>query len=895
MSERFGRGIEIVDGIGRDLKRQLAARDIADILWLAVQMRQQEIAAATAAETTPDRPGRPLSEVAEPASEPETATEATQENTPTEPAGAPLYEKSPQVEKAAETSKAGTSIQVPAPPGLKQTLALGRALRPLKRKVDSRDRSLLDEVATAERIAESQGKVRSPVLSAAPERWLDLVLVVEGETVAAEIWEQAIAEWRDFLERHGAFRNVRTFRAIERHGALQLRCGQQLYSPKHLVEPGGRRAIWVLSDCVSGLWQRNVFWRALQRWCRYNPTAIVQLLPRKLWNRSTLGFQVPVRLRSRAPGLPNRQLVAEDLPSWEEIDPNVGFLKLPVVAIAPEPMANLAGAIAGGGEVAGYLLEKLEEPAVAAAEETPERTPEEVAEERVRGFRRSSSPISRELAGLLAASPTFPSLPVARLIQRAMLPRSTPIHLAEVFLGGLLRRSSEATETAEKRGYRSYEFLPGVRKALLPAVPRSDIKRIFPTVSKLIEKQFGVSLQAFEAILIDPTKIDDPNEMGRMDLSDLKLEPFAVLSVPILRRLGGKYEEMAERVEKRLGLGDPAESPRLSSFRKKQLRDAILSAFPSEGELEIFVADALGESLRAIAGGNNLSQVAFRLIQWAEVKGKLETLVEQMAKHLGLGDRPEQQAITGMIELRPGDRKELLSFLEKLPEMVEERSRQQLLKDAGLGTIADRIDLSGTPAIAARAIVDGLSFHGQITPGSSSALGLFLLAVRELVGIDWQSFLDRLLANYSMIVEYWNPDTQEKFERKIDLVKKLEIELEIGKEAAFWLDRNRVQLAKSAGEYALNQYPKVKGNASLEEVNDFYFSIQQFLEQVSHCLSWGRPDILDSPEIPLVFNFRVYEIAFNHITEMLPSSLSKEIIEQIEDYLAYIIRRLPYY
>jgi hypothetical protein len=66
------------------------------------------------------------------------------------------------------------------------------------------------------------------------------------------------------------------------------------------------------------------------------------------------------------------------------------------------------------------------------------------AEDRVQGFRVTASPIARKLAGLLAAAPMI-SLPIVRLIQETLLRESQQVHVAEVFLGGLLKPLSVAT------------------------------------------------------------------------------------------------------------------------------------------------------------------------------------------------------------------------------------------------------------------------------------------------------------------------------------------------------------------------------------------------------------------------------------------------------------------
>jgi len=65
------------------------------------------------------------------------------------------------------------------------------------------------------------------------------------------------------------------------------------------------------------------------------------------------------------------------------------------------------------------------------------------AAEVVRRFRAGVSPTAFKLACYLSAA--WLNLPVMRLVQRVMLPESDTSHLAEVFLSGLLRRSTPTT------------------------------------------------------------------------------------------------------------------------------------------------------------------------------------------------------------------------------------------------------------------------------------------------------------------------------------------------------------------------------------------------------------------------------------------------------------------
>jgi endonuclease G, mitochondrial len=70
----------------------------------------------------------------------------------------------------------------------------------------------------------------------------------------------------------------------------------------------------------------------------------------------------------------------------------------------------------------------------------------------------------------------------------------------------------------------------------------------------------------------------------------------------------------------------------LNNEDRKQLREAILSAYPSPSSLEIFVSEELDHNLAAIASSNNLAQTAFDLIKWAIARGYLDNLVLALSK-----------------------------------------------------------------------------------------------------------------------------------------------------------------------------------------------------------------------------------------------------------------------
>lgn len=70
----------------------------------------------------------------------------------------------------------------------------------------------------------------------------------------------------------------------------------------------------------------------------------------------------------------------------------------------------------------------------------------------------------------------------------------------------------------------------------------------------------------------------------------------------------------------------------LSGQQRKGLQDALVSAFPTRVSLEQMMSFELDKNLAAIAGGDNLQEIVFRLIQAAQAEGWVEDLVRAACK-----------------------------------------------------------------------------------------------------------------------------------------------------------------------------------------------------------------------------------------------------------------------
>ena len=147
---------------------------------------------------------------------------------------------------------------------------------------------------------------------------------------------------------------------------------------------------------------------------------------------------------------------------------------------------------------------------------------------------REASPEAAELARYLAAAPL--TIPIMRLVQHAMLPRSGPEHLAEVFLSDLLEQADSMGDRTDPDSV-LYEFRDDLREQLLGGLTRRESLRVLDVlsgVSGVIAERFGGSLD-FRALASQASA--GPHSLPPASL------PFARVAADVLRGLGDSYTE----------------------------------------------------------------------------------------------------------------------------------------------------------------------------------------------------------------------------------------------------------------------------------------------------------------------------------------------------------------
>ncbi|ROI12836.1 SAV_2336 N-terminal domain-related protein [Microcystis aeruginosa FACHB-524] len=604
---------------------QLSDEDVADSIWLALQMGVEDL------QPPPENPENtePIDSSTSNKIE-ENLEEIPEDNlSKSQPNVDIITEESLPKEIEKTTPIQDFPFQVPAAASLQTALLISRALRPFMGKVPSATKTILDEEATASFIAERD--IWLPVTKPQPERWLTLELVVE-ESRSSFIWRELINELQNLLENQGAFKTVRVWQlSTSNNQELQLvrrrkkgKPGQRYHPNKELIHPRGRGLVLLVSDCVSPLWQKALIHPWLKDWSEKQPTAILQLFPERLWNSTQLGRGRKLFTTALTAGVPNPKLILKNYPQWLPINWQ-NTLLIPVITLEIEVLKQWAKVVAGSGnaQISAFLFDLefikqqiIEIPPISREENKQDsedkNSIKNKAEAMVERFFATASEPAKKLAKMMAAAPV--SMQVVNLIRKTLLNEVRPVHVAEFYMGGLLKPIVEN----EEGQYRVYDFLPGVRQVLNDAIGKRQTIKVLDAISQYMAGEIKSPIRSFAALLtLLPTYPPEQRE---------KILPFAQVSIEVLRNLGGEYAEFAEEIA--VNISNPPPIPQSSP---PPLKTSIFNV----ATIEILETRTFEFTLATI---ERQSQSRFKREKWVIKKEKrqAEGIVEKLAEGVEL-------------------------------------------------------------------------------------------------------------------------------------------------------------------------------------------------------------------------------------------------------------------
>ncbi|MFD5325723.1 NaeI family type II restriction endonuclease [Streptomyces sp. NPDC127092] len=389
-----------------------------------------------------DRPAAPAAPQPPPAADATTATR-------------PLHERLP----GSATPVPGRAVAAPHTGGLPRALELTRALRPWKRRWPEGRGRTLDIDATVDGYARS-GELL-PVLKAAPERWFDLVLVVD-RSPGMRVWAETVTEFTTVLDRLGAFRTLQVT-------DLTFDAAGEPRAPGPLRAADGRRLVVVISDCMAGAWRRPEVWHLLRQWAGAQPTALLNPLPTKLWRHG--GLNLPTtRFTPAAPGTHRSRVPVEPpllAPGSETAGADGDWLPVPVLSLTPHSLGRWSDTLMRGDPAGctAVLVPPTGRTAPGPARPTAAPLP---PAELTRRFLRTASPRAARLTVLCAPFDRL-SLRLLHLVRARFVPDATVADVAEAVTSGVFAVTEERGGTVE------LALPPEAREVLREHLPAHEV------------------------------------------------------------------------------------------------------------------------------------------------------------------------------------------------------------------------------------------------------------------------------------------------------------------------------------------------------------------------------------------------------------------------------------
>jgi hypothetical protein len=402
--------------------------------------------------------------------------------------------------------------------------AVIRALRPFKCRVERGPALVLDEAATAE--ATAGAGVLVPVLRPRSERRFRGRIVVD-RSESMELWAAEQAAFETAVAAAGVFRHLTSIGFIPAPGA------------RFPADRDPDTVHLVVTDGIAGYWSGA---GAADTWCRLPRAALVQPLPERLWERTSLAPRPGVfralpgrpRLRfqplgrgewrpARSAGVPFLELTGERIGTWARL-----------VAGWDRAMPGTGHLPASAEDVASLGLGSGESVALRPADLWAR-------------FAAGSSRQARQLALRLAVSGAVVTVPAAlRLLRSLPFPTSVE-HVVEVLYGGLLDRRAEP----DRFGDIVFEY---------PAPLRAYLADFTPA---------GSGLAAFEIEMEYTARNLGMNTVSKASLPIYESQQLGQAKRALARRLGGVVAARDDDAEMFGKLADRTPDTDLASgFRK---------------------------------------------------------------------------------------------------------------------------------------------------------------------------------------------------------------------------------------------------------------------------------------------------------------------------------------
>jgi hypothetical protein len=409
---------------------------------------------------------------------------------------------------------------------------------PLQIKQTQISRKKIDESKSADYFATTD--IFNPIFQTEKfyDAYFDLNIVVD-QNESMFLWDEEIKHFIQSMNFSKDFYQIRIFdfdSSLEKV-VLKSRKTEQEYTYNASIFKQKKTLTLMFSDVVGNAWRSNQMFSLLNEWSKYAFVAIVSMLPKQMWQRTSLreGESRFMKMRRFPPK--NRYLESEyKLIEKKLLDNAKNALRVPVIPYDNDAFYYLSNLLIGEKDslINTKIFKKLELTSSEVSDQDID------AQTRVQRFFNSVSTKSKELAIYCSVLPLNHEI-IKELIRVKKLGSNMNL-FAEFYFGGLLDKTTKA-EIGE------YDFYTGVRKELLQYISMEVAREVFYILSEVVTQSLGVRYSMLELLF--------EHDLVEGELLSEKEIALAKLLMEILDEKGQIYQKDIDKIAPRVDVVYP--------------------------------------------------------------------------------------------------------------------------------------------------------------------------------------------------------------------------------------------------------------------------------------------------------------------------------------------------
>lgn len=411
---------------------------------------------------------------------------------------------------------------------------IAKQFQALKIKEKRLSHKELNESKTADYIATTG--LYHPIFSEVRERggYLSLTMIVDTHE-SMFLWEDALNHFRKSLLHSNIFKKFSIYEFDSGKNEVLLRdatTGRKISVDSPLFK-AEKRLTLVFTDVVGKLWRDKTMFGILDRWSNYSLTAIVSMLPKRMWQKTPLRLGISQYMKSTKFLPKNRDLKLEYAFMEQTLERNQS--KIPIIPYDENAFAYLSQLMVAKKEswIDARIFTIDNKKNNPNTSKTSVVNTQLTAKERVERYFSSAIKEAKELAIYASVLPLHPKV-LNELVILKSLGKDMDA-FSEFYFGGLLDKSQSKKSEV-------YTFYKGVRKELLNYINMDEIKPVYEMLHRVISDALGIKKNILELLFEHGTKTDS--------LSKQEKELVALL-IEILGTKGEFYRDELTELSKK--------------------------------------------------------------------------------------------------------------------------------------------------------------------------------------------------------------------------------------------------------------------------------------------------------------------------------------------------------